>query len=758
MRKGFSIFTPMIGTLVIMITMLIVSSIISSERISVQGTVQSYQSGELVNLANQIQSTIVEQVRSSITEQLQGSIETDDGTLIPKMGIQVNFCPSRSLLADAEAGENFNDYSNYFASTVPQCKWPNGVEGPCFCDEDSECTAREDACGAYAMHQAFLRAQVTLKGQDLLDSSINKTIRGIIRKGDIFDIRAYSSDFSGIVKKIGYLDCTVGSTLSSCTDGRMEITIDYETISHKPVAEVSAEGKRLQVYMPPEVRVYTTAEPYMQYSLLTAELFNDFQLLDNEWHGAGGVTDHLDDNYAITDGSEWYHYTYALQDRFSGGRDMVRYSNEYHDLFKAGGVGTAGFSPIIYTYFMDDIDNPTRTEHSLRTWIEDTLPGSFGRAMSPEEPEAVPRQALRYDSDFLSNKDGMQPLDSFIAGYATEQVGIGLPVVDLDSPPWDLYQTADESIYPGGCVELAPDADPANAGTQVCTRTGQATLNCLGIDDDWKIGGAKVESYEGETIFLNNTEEYDAKFDGSLLGSGERLETFVKKLKTNVEGTDIEAGFELEGTNLHFNVTVKSCQYYAEGFGFKGKDNFHCGQFMTLYESQPTMAQSELDAHYDDNACRTAREIWPKKAVGTSSEVCGEEGEPCLWFASLPIDYECDAKTLYRVEETFRVYRTTAQSAIPNQPVFGAVMKRQLRSYTNLVDDPSEADDELSKQLWINYGVGGSYDDMETWSGDIDSSDDKQSNRVRKCIYSYTTYGDKYEKNCEWVARGTGGC
>ena len=70
-RRGFSVFTPMVGTLVILITMLIVTSIITSERIAVQGSVKAYRSSELVNIAGEAQSRVIEEVRSSITSRLE---------------------------------------------------------------------------------------------------------------------------------------------------------------------------------------------------------------------------------------------------------------------------------------------------------------------------------------------------------------------------------------------------------------------------------------------------------------------------------------------------------------------------------------------------------------------------------------------------------------------------------------------------------------------------------------------------------------
>ncbi len=311
-RKGFAVFTPMVGTLVILITMLIVSSIILSERVAVQGSVKAYRSSELVNIATDAQSRVIEETRAVITSNL----EEVDATGNPIMRITVYDCPD-------------SDIANAFYPT-PTCNAENEDEYNCICDENEHECSKKQTCWGKSFREVTVTAEGKLTGAALLDSTISRTIAGVVDKYQLTSVTAKDVEFRDVVESIKFMDCDP----DTCKDGRLEITINYDVMADTPIAEVATQGKRLNVFMPGGIRVYPTTEPYLKYAKLTSDLFNDFQLLNNTWHGAAGKTYDKDDlDYTKTNGSEWYHYTYALHDRYGGTSEGQQ---EYSSAWKTG--------------------------------------------------------------------------------------------------------------------------------------------------------------------------------------------------------------------------------------------------------------------------------------------------------------------------------------------------------------------------------------------------------------------------------------
>lgn len=671
-RRGFSVFTPMVGTIIILITMLIVSSIIQSERVAVQGSVKSYRSSELVGIAAEAQSRVVEEVRSAITSRLE-DFSGDE----PVMSVVVNDCPEKTV-----EGPFYPD---------PMC---NGE--PCPCDDAGTDCTKEETCWANTFNQVNLTATNELTSKALLESSIQHTLAGIVGKYELIKVEAYDVEFGNIVKSIGFLDCGA----DSCGDGRLEVQIDFAPVAGQPIAEVSSEGKRLQVFMPAEQRTYTTREPYMQYAKLTADLFNGFQLLNESWQRAGNDNSH-DPAYARTDGTEWYHYNYAMQERYFGGVGRNDFASGWAPGFSADNDAATAFdnSESLGDYITSDLlTNP---------WF--TAPGAW---LPTDKDIYEDIQNFRFDSDF-DGDSYWSTLEPFISGYAAVGVATGYPTLGIST---DYRAT---TLLPGGCAEV----DPAG-----CVRSG--VDSCIASDSAF----TAAVPYASTTTLLNTSGDYDARFTDQ-----NGMKKLVKDMRDGMKSV-IVAGFGL--SEVEYNLTVESKQYYVEGIGFRGKDNWHCGQFLALYQSD--VAVESEKAGYA-STCEATRGIW---GGDEPYPVCDSAGcrnfctGNCPWFVSEPMDWTCDAKTLYRVEEIYRLYRNEPGSDEPARPVFAA-------KYTRIKDDYAGIGaGEHNNTLWTEYYR---YGDVTTKDG-ITESWEREVNNVRHCVYSYNTNAPAdVVPECDWV-------
>ncbi|MCK4327699.1 MAG: hypothetical protein KAW41_04450 [Candidatus Diapherotrites archaeon] len=685
-KRGFAVFTPMVGTLVILITMLIVTSIITSERIAVQGSVKAYRSSELVNIAGEAQSRVIEEVRSSITSRLEDySIRGE-----PVMSIVVNDCPSGELAADL----NFPD---------PECG-----EGDCVCGVTASgveyCTSGEQTCWANTFHQVNLTAANELTAKALLESSIQHTIQGIVSKYSLVNVTAKPVEFGGIVKDIKFKDCM----WDDCKDGRIEVTIDFTPLAEEPIAEIASEGKRLEVFMPAEERVYTTHEPFMKYAVLTSDLFNNFQLLNESWHNAGGGDSH-DPDYEGTNGSEWYHYNYAIHERYYGSVGQNT----------AGSGWAPGF----------EVDNAVAEDYfEAGGTLSDYMAWAIGKKARPVVQPFPTTQNLRFDKYFTGKPD-WKPLTEFVSGYASFTTGAGLPKLKLNGMPLGDSEGQKLTVYPGGSI--------AHTGGQ---NDADGVDTCLGNDDTF----ALKEHHTAGTTLVDTTEAYDKRF---MTGEDWGMAAKVKEMRDSIK-SEVAVGLGVAKEHLNYELVIDSKQYYLEGNGFQGRDNWHCGEFVTLYQVRPPLSADDIAAVNAENACEAARNIYTKESPGDTrctpgdcTTVCGDEESDCPWFISEPIEWTCDSKTLYRVEEIYRLYRSTPGKQEPERPVFAA-------KYTRVKDDYGEiGGGGHNYTLWKEYPR---YDD--TVSGDaIKRSWERDVNNVRKCTYSYNTVDDAVTRECGWV-------
>jgi len=698
MRRGFSVFTPMVGTLVILITMLIVSSIILSERIAVQGSVKSYRSSELVNIASEAQSRVIEEVRASITSRLEDySIQGE-----PVMAIVVNEtnCPNKEV-----ADELFNPPERLCGIDS------NG-------NPDYSCTGG-DSCFANSFWEVNATASNELTSKALLESSIQHTIAGIVGKYSLINITAKDVEFTDIVKGIsfkGRCDSEV------CDDGRLEIVVDFASMADEPIAEIASEGKRLQVFLPAEERTYTTRDPYMQYAKLTSDLFSQLDLMDNTWHGAGGTAEH-DANYESTDGSEWFHYKYALQERYYG----------------SPGKNTMGsaWAPGFYATEDDIVDDYFADGKSVSDYMTDLLADDtsdwsiiegWTEYSDTDMAERQQVQNLRFDSVFEDSEWGKTA--ELVSGYAAQTSGALKTLPEFGSP-------AQQTIFPGGC--LSPNALRCDVSS---------TGNCLATDTTF----SEAKPYELGTTLVNTTGDYDLRFNDTSTSNPASMKNLVDALKSQMTD-ELTVGMGLDKNSLNYKLVVLSKQYYLEGNGFQGLDNWHCGQFMTLYQPAASMSSDAVTAAGAANTCEATRKMYSgtlasggfptcDPATGACKPCDAEDDQNCPWFVSEPVNWTCDTLTLYRVEEVYRLYRSTPQSDVPDRPVFAATYKRMKDDYA------PEEEGEHNYTLWTEYSR---YSDTVSKDG-IKEAYEFQVNNVRRCTYAYDTSTEEDPTtDCAWM-------
>ena len=680
MRRGFSVFTPMVGTLVILITMLIVSSIITSERVAVQGSVKSYRSSELANIAANVQSVIISGTRDAINTNLENP--TGDH---PGLAITVNDCPA-AFVSD---------------------KFYRGPREGLVCDDSGGDCGSADICWGNAIDQVNIIARGELVDKSLIESSVSNRIASVVGKYSLVNVSAKDVQFKDIIKGISFKTCSVGEGmgLGNCPDGRLVVDVDYTPLADTPLAEITSRGKRLQVFMPAEEREYTTRDPFMQYAALTATIFQNFQLLNNSWHNAGGTEDHNDPYYDTTNGSEWYLYNYAEQERYKD-KNQNSIATDWAPGFTAEDPDG---------YFADGKD--------LGDYIADRIFSGGGTADD--------LQKLRFDNGITGS-----PLLDFVSGYATV-------LGDSYHPNFGWGTGAQKNtIFPAGCVS------PASGGG--CDQMG-SPMNCL-FDDAAVFGlpnSYSAVSYDWDpnpagltgTTLVNTTGDYDRKFDA--------MPDLVEQLADNARTPEIRGGMGIASAGgLNYKLVVTSYQYYLTEKGFGGKDNWHCGQFLTLYQTSVISGAPDICA-----ATRNDYNGGDKGSTycvaGDCSTSCYSEGEPCPWFISEPVNWTCDAKTLYRVDEKYRIFRSTPDNPEPTKPVFAGTFKREKVDYNTIGDDSPD------RSLWnknprYNDILAG--DDIGGSSQKFGGEGNNVPVEVRDCTYSYSTTDGALSKTCKLVS------
>jgi hypothetical protein len=542
----------MVGMIVIMITLLIVSSIILSERVNVQGTVSEYRSAQIAGIATEVQTRLIEQVRTAILS----SVEED----LPTTGIRVLDCPNPGLADE------------YYPDPGIDIK---GI-GPA--DESEYCAANS--------YDQLQRTMTNVLGKRLLESSVQAVIERITDKYSLIHARPLPVDFDLIKSDVEFIDCGY----DRCDDGRLRATVDFTGLAETPVAEVldTAGSKSLKVFLPPEKREYTTREPYGKYALLFSKLFSGFTILDSDWHMAGNTahgTDPVTD-LSRTSGGEWFHYAYAYSVR---------------------NVSSRAGQPLA-TQWVSGFNVSTRLAQNEDTGVDLFV------TLSPNGPEALedpPYPASEFPRDKLKisslSSARLSDLEDFTAGFYTkssarEAGGIDNIVVSQSKIPAGDSQPAYDKdvggVLPAGCVSLNAD------GT--CALQGIEGSSCLANDPEAKASAAfdKVEPYSGGEVVVDTTTLYDERFNGT---GSDTMEDLVEDLARDVESSSVlksSMGYS-PGDRIIYNLTVESKQYYTPGPEHYGGTNYQCGYFVTEYqpgiagiECADARARPELDVRF----------------------------------------------------------------------------------------------------------------------------------------------------------------
>jgi exosortase/archaeosortase family protein len=673
-KRGFSVFTPMVGLIVITIAILIASSIIHSEKVSMAGTFQSYETLEL--------SSMQEEAQNRIQEKLRAGILGDVTEYMGKSGITTWQCimrPDDKALRSDAVGVPLNERDKEYCQNKIRSETSNFM--------------LQQLVSGLALEQEMSDLLTQLPG-----------------KRSLMTVTFNNVGFEKTISGVGYADCDpeLSDKLSDCTDGRMKVSVDYSKLEGQPVAEITTADARLQVFLDPSVREYFTQDPYGVYAWEVADLFSDFEILDHTWNNVGGLATEKklsgisDDGYGkqdkgcsgdacYGDGSEWYHYTYALQQR-SSAEDLWFTAYPSNLLQAANPSGDGSVPPNLADFYKDEISDNTK------------------------------RDLLKHTDDVY--KDG---LAAFEAGTSLSQTtdcdlaSTGKDYCDSVNSDAALTKTA----FPGGTIGALGD---------------QFGGNCLGLDN------VKSALSLSQTTGTGIVADTVAAYDNKLVGNDARLKKAVDDITTEVKDSKTyraAIGY-YEAQDPKFRMRVESKQYYT-GYGkedadgnaipMKGGDNWQCGEY--------TMAYIPFVNNYDanSNGLIDAGENDPHT---TCAPVKKDFGDNAI-FTSLPFDYKCATFTMYAVEEDYLLYRNTPQEGdTANENVFTAHM---LAFKVALDGYPENWAKLEGTTLWDGAEIPNSDPRYADWE---QATLSELPIKVRHCIYEYET-GGQVEYGCEWI-------
>ena len=357
--KGFSVFTPMVGTLVLLITFLIVASMLESEKWNFQGLLETYQTVQVTGVSHEAQDRMVAVVRDSILSDIEkGFTISIDQCMSPDVTTSGSFgnwqamndtfgnCKKKTLNAvESQAMARVSGIglsTSYVDALLKRITskyalvkvYPN-LCMDCNCEKkDYSGNCIDRSCYVYReVNGEKVKLKQELKfnqnnGEWEVDECKEKGRNG-----------GYNSDVNpsvcgqpcvdptSTVSDLKIVNCNAPSSYSSsiedssiednCEDGRLNVTLDFTKVKGMPIANIKANQSQyteMQIYLPEHTENFVTSDPLAYYALRTAQLFEDFTLLDKTWHHAGGL-----DHGEYGNGSEWYHYKYAVHTRVPGG-------------------------------------------------------------------------------------------------------------------------------------------------------------------------------------------------------------------------------------------------------------------------------------------------------------------------------------------------------------------------------------------------------------------------------------------------------
>ncbi|MCD6414628.1 MAG: hypothetical protein J7L23_03290 [Candidatus Diapherotrites archaeon] len=620
MHRGFSVFTPMVGVIVITITILLVAAILQDERVVTAGTLQTYQNIRIANIMRDVQGRVSESIRISMfenwVEQTTAEIKTDN-------------CFNDSLANNYDSG-----LKECKASLLNETK--NDIK-----------TIMKDALKGSVISDTIDRMSYDYKDAKITGISI--------------------SDINNVVGETKFVDC---ESPEDCNDGRIKVTINFSKLEGKPVATIETNTSTINVYMPPGESTFITDDPVGIYAIKIGEFFGNFTLMDKTWHGAGnsitrtiGPSDRCDYNGEDTpygaipldknnecrgygNGSQWYHYKYVFQRR------------EPQNLTEDGGSGyvTTGWKSGFN--FSDNGNRPIRLSEKIYELVKGWLDTHITISMSGWENclDLFSKAHLREVSyNICGDFDCLE--NYFISGYirgkklAYNESGYGYP-------GYAANLKLNQLVYRKGDPTALASEQYALPGGHAHKDTPSEYINIRGkknalIDDP---SYQSIISQEPDNTILENTTNYfDERFFKDNSYSDGPLEDLVGKIKESSRDYASSMGFYSE--EPRYNLTVESWQYYVHK-DISGGDNWYCGEFVGWYI--PSFAGGSY----------------------TATEALDKFGDHAMFF-SLPMNFTCNTYTLVAVKEDYKLLRNTeAHPDDINKTVFHAVLERVKTDYS----------------------------------------------------------------------------
>ncbi|RLJ02726.1 MAG: hypothetical protein DRP08_04370 [Candidatus Aenigmatarchaeota archaeon] len=685
-KKGFSVFSPMVGVIVITIAIHIASSIINSEKVSMAGTFQSYQTLERTVLQESAKNRIQEKLRAGILKDV-----TD------RMHIYLGEQQQCILTEDGPVDPDATDVDNedeYYCENMLKTETSN-----------------------YILGQLASGLSYSKEIEDIISSLPGKKslykieFNQALHEADPDDEDA--KGFHSTIKGVEYVDCESGS-LNDC---RMKINVDYRELSGVPIAEVITDTARLEIFLEDAVREYLTPAPYGLYAHKIGEHFATFSILDPTWHGAGGIpAGSLPKEYAgeksdsadVTngyygDGSQWYHYKYALQQRKPGTAGLTEWT-QYPDTSDYSldnvnvGTGNDVVIPSITTKHPEAKDKPV----DLGEWLDDEWSSVGGKSGFSHA-----------DDTFFD--DYLRDYERGVGKSAT----IGCDETTMETRCKGVATGASSDAFAGGKISGSYGNIDGGIG------------NCIPVDDD-----IEIEATESNGVVTHTVNDYDKKVKTAADAGPlrELAEEIQEELADTSKAYKSAIGFST-GQAPIVSVEVDSYQFYTSAKSMEGGDNWYCGQYLLGYV--PYVASYDDDHDSDLGASATPALTQIKD---TCEPVLNDYGENAM-FASFPLPFECRTYTMYAVHEVYRVRRNTPQEPEKaGETVYIGDLKSYKTALPHYPDDWREEDEYNA--LWEGAEV------LE--STNINYLMPEQPMIVRHCTYSYETGQDDIGLECEW--------
>ncbi len=734
--KGFSVFTPMVGTLVLMITFLIVASMLESEKWNFMGLFETYQTIQVTGVSHEAQDRMVAVVRDTILTDLEQRFSVYvDQCMSPELtdkkyrfskwyNIQDKFGKCEEKVLNNTRNQAIARLTGVGLSTsyvkalleritskyelvkvqsnlCMDCKCTDERSGQCL---KKECIVYRNVDGKNTKMREILEKRNNIwKLEECEDEKGNKKDKSLCGSPCV--------DPTSTIESVEIIDCDV----DDCKDGRLNVSLDFTRVKSMPIATIKANQSQyteMNIYLPEHKENFITNDPIAFYALETAKLFENFTLLDKTWHYAGGY-DH--DEYG--NGSEWYHYSYAVQARIPGSESDPDATN-------------ASMS-----FWFSVKDKPIDLSDENSKWgglltgsnlngnlrIDRLLPSSTSYTSSISSSHKMDWKYLLYFLAGWSRKS-----DSYFGNYDSS-------VFSWLENHFSKATSSGLSIFPGGCVS----SGLCGWGNGLAGITNKIKLPAsISMNLNNGTGTILKEYTYAFTSFskpdfkiIDTVTDYDKKFfndltrksDGKLERTDGNLENAVESILNHIASNPTlkaSAGYA-EGDKIAVNLTVESEQIYSCG-EMEGGDNWHCGQWMAMYV--PIIAGHDVEALIKD---------YGKSAI----------------FLSLPYNYSCYTCVMHKVRETYTVHRNAHNEEEPNNTVFRITFTRWKEDYNA---DKRKLGTDESTFLWKGTDVKDSTYEV---GGNI---------RVRKCTYycvaessgssspTYSSVSTSCDYKCNW--------